>query len=292
MTAGSDRRRRSKDAVDGPSFVVEHFGWGAPDRLELAGTFSGLATEPPAGAVLTVFGEDGPHRLPAIDADGEWKVDGERMTAAFAWLEAPVAFDRARLELGGSIAVELRAPGAENDGEPVPVEVIDAGDEQAPPVPEPPRQTPDLEGAADRLRLETQLLEEAEELEEARAKAREAEAALHRAQEDLAAERERRAADAERFRDGLAMVRRSAEEAVAAATEARAEAEEQASNEIAVLRERIAALEPASAERDAARAELARAHEELDTARAALTAARAGAQELLDQLSEIASGRR
>src|SRR5215210_7414737 len=292
MPAGGNPRRSPPDAAQSPTFTVEYFGWGAPDRLEVTGTFSDLEPQPPADAVLTVFGDDGAHRLPAIDGDGAPQVDGDRLTASFAWLETPVAFQHARLELGGRLAVDLDDPETAADGEPLPVQLLDTHDDEPPPAAEAPRRAPDVDGAADRLRLETQLLEEAEQLEDARGAAREAEEALHRAQADLAAERERRAADAERFRDGLAMVRRSAEEALAAATDARAEAEEQVRNEISTLRERIAELEPASAERDAARAELARAHEELDAARAALQATRERAQELLDGLSDPAAGRR
>lgn len=298
MPAGRNPRRSPPDAAQTPTFTVEHFGWGAPDRLEVTGTFSGLEPQPSADAVLTVFGEDGAHRLPAIDGDGAPQVDGDRLTASFAWLDTPVAFQHARLELGRSLVVDLDDPEAAADGDPLPVQLLEAPDEldvpddEPPPAVEAPRRAADVDGAADRLRLETQLLEEAEQLEDARATAREAEEALHRAQADLAAERERRAADAERFREGLATVRRSAEEALAAATDARAEAEEQVRSEISTLRERIAELEPASAERDAARAELARAHEELDAARGALQATRERAQELLDGLSDPASGRR
>ena len=292
MPAGGDPRRFPPDPVQSPTFTVERFGWGAPDRLVVTGTFSGLEAQPPARAVLTVFGDDGAHRLPAIDDDGARTVDGDRLTASFAWLETPVAFQHARLELGTSLAVDLDDPEGAADGDPLPVQLLDAQDGEAPPAEETPRRTPDVNGAADRLRLETQLLEEAEQLEDARAAARDAEEALLRAQADLAAERERRATDAERFREGLATVRGSAEVALAAATEARAEADQQARSEISLLRERIAKLEPASAERDAARTELARAHEELDALRGALHATRERAQELLDGLSDAAPGRR
>ena len=304
MPAGGNPRRSPPDAAQSPTFTLEHFGWGAPDRLVVTGTFSGLEPQPPADAdaVLTVFGEDGAHRLPAIDGDGAPQVDGDRLNASFAWMETPVAFQHARLELGRSLAIDLLAPEeAAADGDPLPVQLLDVQDDEPPaaveapeepPAVEAPRRAADVDGAADRLRLETQLLEEAEQLEEARAMAREAEEALNRAQTDLTAERERRAADAERFREGLAMVRRSAEEALAEATDARADAEKQAGSEIAMLRERIAELEPASAERDAARAELARAHEELDAARDALRATRERAQELLDGLSDTAAERR
>jgi hypothetical protein len=292
MPAGSDSRRSAPEPAQRPTFTVEHFGWGAPDRLLVTGTFSGLAAEPPAEAVLTVFGEDGAHRLPAIDDGDSRRLDGGRLTASFAWLETPVAFQHARLELGGSLAIDLHTPEAASGGDPLPVERLDAHEEAPPPAAEAAPRVAEAESAADRLRLETKLLEEAEQLEEARALAREAEEALHRAQADLAAERERRATDAERFREGLAMVRRSAEEALAAATDARAEAEDQARKEMATLRERIAELEPARAERAAARAELGRAHEELAAVRDALRTTRERAQALLDGLSDPASGRR
>ena len=261
--------------MDGPAFVVERFGWGAPDRLEVAGTFSGLAGGTPGGAVLTVVGEDGAHRLPAIDnGDAEPPADGARWAAEFAWLEAPVAFDRARLELGTSLAVELPAPGTATGGDPLAVEVLEAAVEAEPPAPDEPPEHVVVGDAAERLRLETRLLDQAEQLEEARNAAQRAEAALQRAESDLAAEREARAADAERFREGLAQVRSSAEEALTAAAE------------------RISMLEPASAERDEARAERDEARSELDAlrgelddARGALAAAQADAQALVDRLS-------
>lgn len=254
--------------MDGPTFMVERFAWGAPDRLEVAGTFSGLAAETFGGAVLTVVGEDGAHRLPAIgNGDAAPLADGAPWAAEFAWLEAPVAFDRARLELGASLAVELPAPGTAMNGDPLAVEVLEEAVESEPPATEAPPAPAVAADAAGRLRLETQLLDQAEQLEEARTAAQRAEAALLRAETDLAGEREARAADAERFREGLAQLRSSAEEA-------------------------IAKLEPASAERDAARIELAQARSELEAvrsevedARGALDAARADAQALVDRLS-------
>jgi hypothetical protein len=251
--------------MDGPTFMVERFVWGAPDRLEVAGTFSGLAAGTLGGAVLTVVGEDGARRLPAIgNGDAAPLADGAPWAAEFAWLEAPVAFDRARLELGASLAVELPAPGTATNGDPLAVEVLEEAVEAEPPAPAVAAEAADATG---RLRLEAQLLDQAEQLEEARTAAHRAEAALLRAETDLAAEREARAADAERFHEGLAQLRSSAEEA-------------------------IAKLEPASAERDAARIELAEARSELvavrgevEDARGALDAARADAQALVDRLT-------
>ena len=43
MTAGSHSRPASPNPRgDRPIFALERFEWGAPDRLELAGRFSGL----------------------------------------------------------------------------------------------------------------------------------------------------------------------------------------------------------------------------------------------------------
>src|SRR5919107_1666452 len=110
MPVGRNPRRSPPDAAQSPTFTVEHFGWGAPDRLVVSGTFSGLEAQPSADAILTVFGEDGAHRLPAIDGDGARQLDDGRLTASFAWLETPVAFHHARLELGGSLAGHLNDP--------------------------------------------------------------------------------------------------------------------------------------------------------------------------------------
>lgn len=294
MRTGSDRRAA---AEGGATFSLETFGWGAPDRLVVSGTFSGLPAEPLAPAVLTVLGADGPHHLMAVDDDADAPVDGASWTAAFAWLEAPVAFERARLVLGDRLAVDLPAPGggiARADG--LPLEPLHAGDAADQPAADGSPEPADVGSAVDRLRLETQLLEETEQLEEARASARRAAEALQRAEADLAEERSLRAADADRFREGLATVRGSAEEAIAAAAAASDRAEQQAH----ALRTRVAELEAASTEVDAVRSELAEAREELeqtrgdvrslrdelDAARGALAGARAGAQELLDQLAD------
>src|SRR3954453_20893879 len=101
MSAADDARRRSATAPGAaPTFSLEHFGWGAPDRLELAGVFSGIGGEAAGDPLLAVQGPDATHRLPAIPRpDAGPPDDGGRWTAAFAWQEAPVAFDRARLEI-------------------------------------------------------------------------------------------------------------------------------------------------------------------------------------------------
>jgi len=283
VPAGS-KSRRTVDRVDRPRFALERFEWSAPDRLELAGTFSGIADASAADPVLTVHGPDGPRRLPAYGDGAGPATDGERWTAAFAWLEPPVAFDRARLELGPALAVELPGPGEAEEGRFLPVEHMQDrnGDEPAPDAGAEAGAEADV--AVTQLRLEAQLLDAQQQLEEARVDAQRAQnelertrEELERTREDLAAEREREAVDAVRYREGLAGVRESAEQALAAGALARSRAEQEAQSEIDALRERVADLEPAAAEIEATRAELAEA-------RGALADARAGAQILLDGL--------
>jgi hypothetical protein len=140
--------------MKGPSFVVERFGWGAPDRLEVVGTFTGLMEDTSGGAVLTVVGDDGPHRLPAIGSAEDRPADGSRWEAEFAWLEAPVAFDHARLELGTSLAVELPAPGEAADGDELAVELLEDGADTEPP------EHAAVDADAQQLRLEARLLDQ------------------------------------------------------------------------------------------------------------------------------------
>jgi hypothetical protein len=274
MTRSRSRATSPKPRDDHPTFALDRFEWGAPDRLDVAGSFSGLKDPPAAEAVLTVDGPDGPHRLPAIEDGAGPPADGAPWVAAFAWLEAPVAFDHARLELGPTLAVELPGPGQGEPGSSLPVSTAAADDGPA-------GADHDAGGAAGRLRLEAQLLDARQELEETRVAARRAQEGLDRAQADLAAERRRAADDAERFREGLARVRATAEEAVGAAELARARAEQEAQTEIAALRERVAALEPAAGELETSRADL-------DAARSRLAEARTGAQSLLELLAREA----
>ena len=186
-------------SADTRTFELERFAWGAPDRLELAGTFTGLDGPPADSPVLVLTGPNRTHRLPAAadDVSGTPR-NGRPWHAAFVWQEAPAAFETAVLQLGGELAVDLPEPGA-NGSAPGNVEL-------------PIRLRP----GAERLRLETELLATLEDLREAQLAVQRAEEELSRARADLEAEREGRKADAARFRKGLAQVRESAEEALAA----------------------------------------------------------------------------
>ena len=234
------------------SFALERFAWGAPDRLELAGTFNGL-DEPPAGLpVLVLTGSDHTHRLPAAEADvsGAPK-NGEPWRAAFVWQEPPAAFEGAVLRLGSDLAVELPDPHADGEA-PGQVEL-------------PVRNEP--AGGAERFRLEAELLAEREELLAARATLQRAEEELRRAREDLTAEREGRVADATRFREGLAQMRASAEEALIAKDTEVSDLRGELEVASAFRAEAESALR---AEIDGLRAQLDDATRRLDTVRQAL----------------------
>lgn len=219
---------------------LERFAWGAPDRLEVAGRFSGLdAPGAAASPILVLSGAGRTHRLRAAEDAGAPE-DGQRWEAAFVWEDAPAAFDTAVLHFGGDLAVDLPEPGdAETGG--VELAARPAG-------PEPDARA---EGV-DRLQLEADALTAREELREAQAAVRRAEEELARARADLALERDERAADATRFREGVAKLRGTAEAAVAevraeldVATAFRAQLEESTRGQIAELNARLEASEAA-----------------------------------------------
>jgi hypothetical protein len=234
----SPRRDTRSAPPSGRSFALERFAWGGPDRLELAGTFTGL-DEPPSGLpVLVLSGGEGTHRLPAAEADVSGAPEnGRPWSAAFVWQEPPAAFEAAVLRLGSDLVVELPDPGRNGEAS-ASVEL--------------PVQSGHGHGV-DRLRLEAELLAGREELREARSALHRVEEELSRVRDDLRSEREERAADAVRFRAGLSQMRESVEEALRAkdaelddirgelevATAFRAEAESASKAEIAALQERM-----------------------------------------------------
>jgi hypothetical protein len=231
------RAKSQSPAAKARTLTLERFAWAAPDRLELAGTFTGLADPPAELPVLVLAGAERTYRLPAAADDVSGAPEnGRPWRAAFVWEEPPAAFDGAVLTLGGDLAVDLPEPGANGDR---------AGGAQLPVRSQP---------GAERVRLETELLVAREELQEVQSALQRTEEELSRARADLQAEREGRAADALRFRDGLARVRASAEDALAAE---RHTAEQ--------LRGELAAAADAAAVRDA---ELADVRGELEVATA------------------------
>ncbi len=197
MVADDDHGRSTETP---PTFELERFVWGAPDRLRVSGRFTGLGQAQPAAPELVLRGPEKMHRLEAVpDTLPPPPEDGSLWSAEFAWQEPPVAFDAALLQLGPEIAVELPEPGAKRGL--LPAQVRGA-------------ETPTDRGV-ERVRREADLLAAQEEIRELRAAAEQAQQELERAREDLKNERERHAGDAERFREGLATVQASAAESLA-----------------------------------------------------------------------------
>jgi hypothetical protein len=224
-------------APEPATLSLERFAWDSPDRLEVSGWFQDLQAAPAEPPVLTVQCGERALRLPAVSdrLSGPPK-NGRRWWAAFAWDDAPTAFDRALLEVGDLI-VELPAPRARRDrrGERVlPVQRMR------------PQGANGAGPAAERLALQADLMLAQEEMRALRAMVEQGRRDLGRARADVDAERERRDGDAERFRKGLAQVRASAEDALAAERGAAHRLGEQLEDAHRRLREqgeRIAALE-------------------------------------------------
>src|ERR1700755_3397234 len=95
MSSTGDRPRvlHTTEDTTARRFVLQRFAWGAPDQLELAGTFAGLG-EPPADLpVLILSGRDGTYRLPAAAGDVSGAPEnGQPWRAAFVWQEGPAPF--------------------------------------------------------------------------------------------------------------------------------------------------------------------------------------------------------
>jgi hypothetical protein len=189
------------------TFSLERFAWDTPDRLEVSGWFSDIVVDAPEPPTLVVRADDTSLRLPAVGKrlSGPPR-EGRHWSAAFAWDDAPAAFEHARLELG-EMVVDLPQPRPRRArrGDQI-LDVRRAG------VPDRPART----AATDRLALQTAQLLVREETTTLRNTVDQLQRDLERAHADVEAERRQRAADSERFRDGLARVRAAAEEAIAA----------------------------------------------------------------------------
>jgi hypothetical protein len=257
-----------------PSFELKRFTWAAPDRLDVAGTFSGLGEAPAGAASLLVTGAAGEHRLSA-DADSPPPGDDEQWAATFTWQEPPVAFDAARLELDGGLCVELPPPGARRALRRQVFEVHGSDEDAG-------QDTP-AESPIEALHLQAALLTAEEHAREQQAAAQQAGAELARVQQDLAAERASRAADAERFRETLERFRVAADEAVASEQGAAAQLDTD-------LREAHEALDGLHAELEQSRQEAAQLRSELEDAALQTRAARADHEKASGALDEACAG--
>jgi hypothetical protein len=92
-------------------FDVERFGWTAPDRLEVAGRWSGVRGLRFVRPTIDVPGDGSRRRLLALLEHKPWApVDGEQWVAAFPWEGEPVALEGAVLAVAPSVVVALPAP--------------------------------------------------------------------------------------------------------------------------------------------------------------------------------------
>jgi hypothetical protein len=321
--ASTEDRNRSAPATSATdaAFEFHSFEWEGPDRLEVSGRFVGLDEEPAGAPELVVHGADEIHRLTLVPGSDTGPLgDGRRWSAVFAWEAAPVPCDAVELVFE-NLSVELPAPGTRRSRlRPLklearrrggsPAQASDPAGTQSMPA---PVDEGSSGGAAERLRLQTELMAAREEARDLGAAVRRAERDLPRVRADLEAEQERRAADAKRFRLGLESLRESAEAALhaeqataqrlgselreahaaldarnaaledltaqlRAVTGAREEAEAAAREENDALRHRVAALEAVGEGVEQLQQELQRTRERADAMEVALHEARAAAE--------------
>jgi hypothetical protein len=307
------------------TFMLKRFAWGAPDRLEVSGTFAGLLDTPAdASPVLIVSTGERMHRLPAVpDSLVASPEEGRLWRAAFAWQDAPVAFDVAQLQIGANVVVQLPEPATRRLSRPRALEVRTGGTgDDLPETAETasdehgerasikangngprtlagsPREDRGAGDGAERVSSKVDLLAAQEQVLEVGAALQQTREELTRARDDLSAERERHAEDRERFREGLAKLQESAEESLAveqSATQQLGADLREAQAEIDALRERLATHERAVEEADQLRSELEQSRTQADTAQAGLEAARSAvgeartdAERLLGRLTALA----
>jgi len=278
-------------SVTDPAFVVERFGLEG-GRLEVAGHWHGVRGRRFVRPVLWLHRGEARRRLVAVLDHKPWAADdGDPWLAAFAWDGGALDADRAELEVGRELVVDLPLPGR-----------------KAPPsTPARPRRPSDLERAREELSAATRerraleaaletATSEAGRLEQVRDERDRAVAERDRAIE--AAERAR--ADGERLVNDEYRQREQAQESAdraaerARATEA---ARELAHRQLTAARDSYAALEAERDElgrqRDEARERLAVAMAERDELRERLEVAAAERERLLgatvehDVLAEV-----
>src|SRR3954469_15753846 len=109
MTAGSSLPETA--ASGGAVFEIERFGWAAPDRSEIAGSWSGVRGRRFIRPTLILKGEREPKRLLALLEHKPWAAgDDGAWLAAFPWQGGPGEFSSADLHVASGIDVELPAP--------------------------------------------------------------------------------------------------------------------------------------------------------------------------------------
>jgi hypothetical protein len=103
---------------DQGALELDRFEWAAPDRIEIAGHWTGLRGRRFIRPTLILKGEKGPKRLLALLEHKPWAPeDGEEWVAAFRWDGEPVEFESATLHVASGIDLDLPPPRIE-PGEP------------------------------------------------------------------------------------------------------------------------------------------------------------------------------
>ena len=308
MVAAEDQSRPAGTPLTAaPTFELEWFAWGTPDRLEVSGTFAGLRDAPADDSpFLVVRSGEQMHRLEAVsDSFAGPPEEGRLWRAAFGWQDAPVAFDLAELHLGADILVQLPEAGAKRralrrrilevltahaeggaDAQPETQALArdaqverasepSGGQEEGLLAAPPQEDSSSPRGGTERVSSQVEVLAAQEQVREFHAVIQQIQGELTRARDDLRAERERHAAAQERFREGLAKVKASAEEALAVEQSTTQQLEDE-------LRQAKKAIE----DRDATVQEL---RGQFEAAVAARTQAESSAAAELDALRERAA---
>lgn len=231
--------------VTEPAFVVERFG-PAGDRLEVAGHWHGLRGRRFVRPVLWLHRGEARRRLVAVLDHKPWAADdGDPWLAAFAWEGGALEFDRAELEVGRELVVELPLPGRT-----------------------PPPSTPA------RPRRPSELEQAREELTAATRERRALQAALDTATTD-AGELERLRAERDRAVEAAERARADGERLVNDEYRQRERVQETADRALERARDTEAALDLARRQLTAARTSYARVETERDDAQRRLAAATA-----------------
>jgi hypothetical protein len=231
--------------ADQVSFTLFRFEHTAPRRLDLAGAWSGADRRDGAQPVLILHEPGGAHRLELVTG-----VLGNprNWSAVFAWDGDPMTIERAELELGDGLRVNLPTSDFKRGRhrfERVQLPVVEPDRPAAPP------------HGTDVLAVHAAMVAAWEEAAEAQEEVARLRVDTERARGEARRERARREAESARLRESVTAVRRLAEEAL----QRERETAQQGSAQVEELRAELAA----------ARHELRQAREDAERLRGKLT---------------------
>jgi len=184
------------------SFTLVRFEWTPPDRLDVAGAWSGIERGDLSDVTIVLHCRGSMHRLEAVrgvfNNPRNWSV-------GFAWRGDPASVERAELVLGGSLVVELPSGSKQ---------VRRRFGRTALAVRALEQQSVPAAGSAadvDALALHAALVAAQNEVAEGRDKLAGLQAEIERAREQAKRERARRESDVARLQDSMNTLRRLAE---------------------------------------------------------------------------------